>query len=56
MAVTPGPNNAMLAASGMNFGVRHTGTHILGVTIVVHYLHYADSAWVFSLMKSCKQS
>jgi threonine/homoserine/homoserine lactone efflux protein len=38
MAVTPGPNNAMLAASGMNFGVRHTGTHILGVTIVVDYL------------------
>jgi threonine/homoserine/homoserine lactone efflux protein len=35
MAVTPGPNNAMLAASGMNFGVRRTVPHILGVTIGV---------------------
>ena len=33
MAVTPGPNNAMLAASGMNFGVRRTVPHILGIAI-----------------------
>jgi len=31
MAATPGPNNAMLAASGMNFGLRATAPHILGV-------------------------
>lgn len=33
MAVTPGPNNAMLAASGMNFGVRRSVPHMLGITI-----------------------
>jgi threonine/homoserine/homoserine lactone efflux protein len=33
MAVTPCPSNAMLAASGMNFGVRRTVPHILGIAI-----------------------
>ena len=28
---TPGPNNAMLAASGANFGFRRTVAHLLGV-------------------------
>lgn len=31
MAATPGPNNAMLAASGMNFGVARTWPHIAGI-------------------------
>lgn len=31
MAGTPGPNNAMLAASGMNFGLRLTLPHIAGI-------------------------
>lgn len=31
MAATPGPNNAMLAASGMNFGVKRTVPHIAGI-------------------------
>lgn len=30
---TPGPNNAMLAASGANFGFRPTIPHLLGVAI-----------------------
>lgn len=30
---TPGPNNAMLAASGANFGYRRTVPHLLGVAI-----------------------
>jgi threonine/homoserine/homoserine lactone efflux protein len=30
---TPGPNNAMLAASGANFGFRRTVPHLLGVAI-----------------------
>lgn len=29
---TPGPNNAMLMASGLNFGIRRTAPHVLGVT------------------------
>ncbi len=31
MAGTPGPNNAMLAASGMNFGLSRTLPHIAGI-------------------------
>jgi len=33
MAVTPGPNNLMLAASGVNFGFRRTLPHLLGISI-----------------------
>lgn len=33
MSVTPGPNNLMLAASGVNFGFRRTVPHLLGVSI-----------------------
>ena len=32
MSVTPGPNNLMLAASGVNFGFRRTVRHILGIS------------------------
>ncbi|WP_249197803.1 LysE family translocator [Gluconobacter wancherniae] len=32
-SVTPGPNNTMLAASGLNHGMRKTVPHILGVSI-----------------------
>jgi threonine/homoserine/homoserine lactone efflux protein len=32
MAFTPGPNNIMVTASGVNFGFRRTVPHILGVT------------------------
>lgn len=33
MGMTPGPNNLMLAASGMNFGWRRTLPHIAGVLV-----------------------
>ena len=32
-AFTPGPNNLMLAASGVNFGFRRTLPHMVGVTV-----------------------
>jgi len=32
MAFTPGPNNIMVTASGVNFGFRRTLPHILGIT------------------------
>jgi threonine/homoserine/homoserine lactone efflux protein len=32
MAFTPGPNNIMLAASGVNFGFARTVPHMIGVT------------------------
>ncbi|SMX37873.1 LysE family translocator [Octadecabacter ascidiaceicola] len=31
--VTPGPNNAMLMASGANFGLRRTIPHMMGITL-----------------------
>ncbi len=33
MAFTPGPNNIMVTASGVNFGFTRTIPHILGITI-----------------------
>lgn len=35
---TPGPNNAMLLASGLNFGFRRTMPHVLGVTFGYGFL------------------
>ena len=32
-AFTPGPNNIMLAASGMNFGFRRTAPHMAGIVL-----------------------
>lgn len=32
-SVTPGPNNMMLLASGVNFGFRRTVPHILGIAV-----------------------
>lgn len=32
-SITPGPNNIMLMASGVNFGLRRTLPHMLGVSI-----------------------
>jgi threonine/homoserine/homoserine lactone efflux protein len=35
MSVTPGPNNLMLAASGVNHGFRRTVPHLLGICVGV---------------------
>jgi threonine/homoserine/homoserine lactone efflux protein len=32
-SVTPGPNNTMLLASGVNFGIRRTVPHMLGISV-----------------------
>ena len=32
MSITPGPNNTMLLASGVNFGFRRTLPHMIGIT------------------------
>lgn len=32
-SITPGPNNMMLLASGVNFGVRRTIPHMLGISV-----------------------
>ncbi len=31
MSITPGPNNLMLTASGVNFGIRRTVPHMIGI-------------------------
>lgn len=33
MSITPGPNNLMLATAGLNFGLRRTLPHLLGVVL-----------------------
>lgn len=33
MAITPGPNNIMILASGLNFGIRKSIPHLLGIAI-----------------------
>ena len=32
MSVTPGPNNVMLLASGVNYGFQRSIPHMLGIT------------------------
>jgi len=40
-SVTPGPNNAMLFASGVNYGLRRTVPHLLGVTLGFTFMQLA---------------
>ncbi len=40
-SATPGPNNAMLFASGVNFGLRRSLPHILGVTLGFTFMQLA---------------
>lgn len=35
MSITPGPNNVLLLASGVNFGFRRTVPHMLGISVGV---------------------
>ena len=44
MAFTPGPNNIMLAASGVNFGFSRTLPHVTGVAIGFVVLMFACGA------------
>jgi threonine/homoserine/homoserine lactone efflux protein len=40
-SATPGPNNAMLFASGVNFGLKRSVPHILGVTLGFTFMQLA---------------
>ena len=40
-SITPGPNNAMLFASGVNHGLRRTLPHLLGVTLGFTFMQLA---------------
>lgn len=57
MSVTPGPNNLMLAASGVNFGLRRTLPHLFGVSIGhgVQVLVVASAlAWVMAWLEALR--
>lgn len=38
MSITPGPNNLMLATSGVNFGLRRTLPHLIGISLGCGFL------------------
>jgi threonine/homoserine/homoserine lactone efflux protein len=38
MSITPGPNNLMLATSGVNFGLRRTLPHLVGISLGCGFL------------------
>jgi threonine/homoserine/homoserine lactone efflux protein len=50
MAFTPGPNNVMLTASGVNFGLARTAPHMVGVVVGYAVLLCAAGAGVGSLI------
>lgn len=54
-SVTPGPNNLMLLASGVNFGFRRTLPHMLGVGIGFVVLLLAVGAGMGSLLTAIPQ-
>lgn len=57
MSVTPGPNNLMLAASGVNFGFRRTLPHMLGVSIghgVQVVLVASVLAWIMAWLEALR--
>jgi threonine/homoserine/homoserine lactone efflux protein len=61
MSITPGPNNLMLLASGVNFGLRRTIPHMLGISAGVLLLLLAvgfglgvlieTTPWLYAALK-----
>lgn len=47
---TPGPNNTMLMASGLNFGMRRTVPHVLGVTLGFSFMVLAVGLGIGQLL------
>jgi threonine/homoserine/homoserine lactone efflux protein len=53
MSITPGPNNMMLATSGVQFGMRRTVPHLFGISIgmaIQLFITAALFAWVLQLL------
>ena len=55
-SITPGPNNLMLMTSGVNFGLRATIPHLLGVVIGHALMTIALGMGISSLFNSIPQS
>jgi threonine/homoserine/homoserine lactone efflux protein len=51
-SITPGPNNAMLFASGVNHGIRRTLPHLLGITLGFTFMQLAVGLGVGVLFES----
>jgi threonine/homoserine/homoserine lactone efflux protein len=61
-SITPGPNNTMLLASGVNFGFRRTLPHLLGISAGVAILStlvglglaqaFARFAWLYTALET----
>ncbi|MBI5520308.1 MAG: LysE family translocator [Desulfovibrio sp.] len=51
-SITPGPNNAMLFASGVNHGIRRTIPHLLGVTLGFTFMQLAVGLGVGMLFEA----
>lgn len=51
MSVTPGPNNLLLAASGVHFGWRRTVPHVLGISLG-HFTQVFVTVFLFSTVVS----
>ncbi len=54
-AVTPGPNNVMLTASGINFGYKRTIPHMLGILVGFNVLIILGALGVGTLYESLPQ-
>lgn len=60
--ITPGPNNTMLLASGVNFGLKRTVPHLLGISAGVAFLMlavglglakaFARFAWLYAVLET----
>jgi len=48
-SITPGPNNIMLAASGVNYGLIRTTPHIIGIIIGLNVMLFAVGVGVGTL-------
>jgi threonine/homoserine/homoserine lactone efflux protein len=54
-AITPGPNNVMLTASGINFGYKRTIPHIIGILCGFNILIILGALGVGSIYESLPQ-
>ena len=54
-AVTPGPNNIMLAASGANYGFRRTLPHIIGICVGFGFLVIAGGLGLGTFLQNFPQ-
>lgn len=48
--ITPGPNNMMVMSSGLNYGLKRTLPHIMGVTIGFGFMVFAIGIGLLSIL------